>query len=379
MKPLWLIGNIVQKNRILKKAGLLIEGEHIAEIRQTPPSRGNILRYDSSFILPGLVELHVHGAKGHDFADGEAHGNETVASFLANEGVTAYVAAIVTSAKKKTLNAVKTLVAAKNKGAKLLGILLEGPFISSQKRGAHQKRYLREPDLAFAKEIMSLIPKGLKTIFLVAPELPKALAFIKDLRTMGTLVALGHSAADYETATKAIDLGASYGVHLFNAMAPLGHREPGIAGALLNDERAYVELIPDLIHVHPAMVKLAIRAKSTARVALVTDTTGPAALPRGTHPWNGRQVTVTEKDLRLPDGTLAGSNLNNQGLFRAMSSLGFSLSDITKMRSLVPAKVLGQQRQYGSLKAGLPANITVLSEKWQTEATFINGKAVFQR
>ncbi len=369
----------MQKNRILKKAGLLIEGEHIAEIRQTPPSRGNILRYDSSFILPGLVELHVHGAKGHDFADGEAHGNETVASFLANEGVTAYVAAIVTSAKKKTLNAVKTLVAAKNKGAKLLGILLEGPFISSQKRGAHQKRYLREPDLAFAKEIMSLIPKGLKTIFLVAPELPKALAFIKDLRTMGTLVALGHSAADYETATKAIDLGASYGVHLFNAMAPLGHREPGIAGALLNDERAYVELIPDLIHVHPAMVKLAIRAKSTARVALVTDTTGPAALPRGTHPWNGRQVTVTEKDLRLPDGTLAGSNLNNQGLFRAMSSLGFSLSDITKMRSLVPAKVLGQQRQYGSLKAGLPANITVLSEKWQTEATFINGKAVFQR
>ena len=377
MENYWLIGKVVE-SRASCLSSLLIKDGKIQKI--SDKAEGNEPKFYSPdcFILPGLIELHIHGAVGCDFTDGSAKGNQKVANFLARQGIAAYVAAIVSSPHKETIRAIETLAKFRPKGPRLLGILLEGPFIAPDKRGAHRLDCLQEPNIERAKEYLSIIPDDVQPIVLVAPELPRALDFIEELQRLGAIVALGHSAADYETTKRAIDAGSRYGIHLWNAMAPLNHRQPGIVGALLTDERAYVEIIGDLLHLHESIVKLSIKAKSTSKVALVTDMTGPAGLPRGEHSWNDQKVTVTDRDIRLADGTLAGSNTTNEKMLQALGKLGYSLCEMTKMRSSVPAKIIGTKtKNWGKLKVGNRANLTILDDNLRAIATIVDGKFVY--
>ena len=374
MDKFWLVGQILKGQKICPGALLIKEGK-IEKICTRADNKAPKLLCPNGYILPGLIELHIHGAKGCDFADASSKANQKIANFLAQQGMAGYVAAIVSSPHKETLRAIETLAQTPPKGPKLLAILLEGPFIAPQKRGAHRKECLQQPNIKRAKEYLSLIPKDIQPIVLVAPELPGALPFIKELKKLGAIVALGHSAADYGTTQKALHAGASYGIHLWNAMAPLNHRQPGIVGAMLTNEEAYVEVIGDMLHVHPAIVSLTIKAKSPQRVALVTDTTGPAGLPQGKHLWNGQEVTVTSTDIRLADSTLAGSNMTNKQLLHAITSLGHSLKDTVHMRSAVPAKIIGEKAKgWGKLQVGKEANISVLDEKMKTLLTIAQGR-----
>ena len=377
MDNFWLIGQILKGQEFCSGAMLISDGE-VKKIAPQPDEKAPHLLYPNSYILPGLIELHIHGAKGCDFADGSRQGNQKIANFLSRQGISGYVAAIVSSPHKETLRAIETLAENRPRGPKLLAILLEGPFIASKKRGAHRIECLQKPNIARAKEYIRLIPEDIQPIILVAPELPGALPFIKELKKLGVIVALGHSAADYETTQKALKAGATYGIHLWNAMAPLNHRQPGIVGALLTSEEAYVEVIGDMLHLHRAIVKLTIKAKSPQRVALVTDTTGPAGLPKGIHFWNGQEVTVTSKDIRLADSTLAGSNITNDQLLRSILSLGQSLTETVQMRSAVPAKIIGPKaKAWGRLQVGKEANISVLDKKMKTLLTVAQGKVIY--
>jgi len=373
----WIRGDILSRGCLLADHYLPICGTDIAgSPSATRPDSDAIEDFEGSLILPGLVELHMHGARGFDVVDGCLESVDAIASYLLDQGVCGFVAAIVSTSQERTLQALSALSAyvRANQGPKLLGVLFEGPFISPDKGGAHKRECLRVPDLRLLEQYLAHMPTNVKALLTLAPELPGALELLAACNERGVIVGLGHSTADYLTATNALEHGARYGVHLFNAMPALHHREPGLVGALLDNPGAIVELICDFIHVHPSLIRLVLERVGHQRVALVTDTTGPAGLPPGPHSWDGREVIVSAKDIRLLDGTLAGSNLTTQTLFRNLRSIECAIEDIVTMRSRVPAELLGHKDDFGELAPQHPANITVMSDDFEVRATYVFGR-----
>lgn len=375
----WIQGAVVAGRRELPEGAVLIRDGVIERVEPSLP-RGarRALAVLNAHVLPGFVELHVHGAMGCDAAGADPACNDRIRSWLARQGVTLFAAAVVSSPPERTVAAVEALMglAGRRDGPELVGILLEGPFLAPGKKGAHRPECLRLPDSDLLDRLLEPIRPPIRPLLLVAPELPGALELIARARARGVIVGLGHSAADHDTTKRALDAGASYGIHLWNAMGPLGHRTPGIVGALLDDGRATVELIADPNHVHPAVMRLTVRAAGPGRVALVTDTTGPAGLPPGRHPWEGTVVDVDASTIRLPDGTLAGSALDGPTLVRTVRELGLTWVDLARMRSETPARLLGLGRRAGRIAPGRPADLTVVADDGRVAATVVAGRLV---
>ncbi|HEX9118352.1 MAG TPA: N-acetylglucosamine-6-phosphate deacetylase [Anaerolineae bacterium] len=327
-------------------------------------------------IIPGLIDLQVNGAFGADFTVDPAAVCR-VAAALPSTGVTAFLPTIITSPFDGYPAALRTIseAATEAKGARILGIHLEGPYLNPRRHGAHDLALLRSIDV---DEILGWADPSIVRIVTIAPELPGALQAVAALRARGIVVSAGHSDATLEEARAGFGAGITWGTHLFNAMSPLAHREPGLAGALLTAPFP-CGLIVDGEHVHPAVVAIAVRARARAGLTLVTDSMSAMGMPPGRYRLSNRDVIVDGTTARLADGTLAGSVLALDAAIRnAIAFAGCSLEDAVTMATATPAAVLGLAR-FGRIAPGCAADLVLLDESAHVAETIIGGELVYDR
>jgi N-acetylglucosamine-6-phosphate deacetylase len=310
-----------------------------------------------------------------------------MARFAAHHGVTAFLPTTITAGAAATLAAVQAVAAVGErphpKGAAILGVHLEGPFISPRFPGAQPPSAIRPPDLA---EFDALCAAGPVRMITLAPELAGALALVGKARAAGIIVVTGHTAATYAECEAGIAAGVSQATHTYNAMTGLHHREPGTLGSVLSNDQVYAQLIADNIHVHPAAMKILARCKGMARTILITDAIRAVGLPAGRYDLGGQAVTVTAGvgqhpgECRLADGTLAGSVLTlERGLANFCAATGLGLAQTWPTTSLTPATALGLERTRGKLAAGYVADLVLLDADGEVVATVVQGRVVYLR
>lgn len=324
-----------------------------------------------NYVCPGFVSTHIHGCMNCDTEDGNTDGLIKISEHLLSTGVTYWcptLCTVDTPAFEKALIAVRE-VKSKPQGAQIIGLYLEGIFLSKEKKGAHKEEWLKAPDADLVitnKDIISLV--------ICAPELSGAEDFIKAVTKEGIRVAVGHSNATYEQTLKAINAGATDTTHLFNACSPLSHRDTGLPGAVLSDDRVYTELICDNFHVSPVLYDIVYKLKGN-KLILITDSIRPAGMPDGEYIQGGLHVTKRGAECRLDDGTIAGSMLDlNKGIFNVYSNSNIPLNEIINAVSLNPAKMLGVDSKIGSLEVGKTADIVIADKDFNIIKVFKNGK-----
>lgn len=352
---------------------LCFDGDRVAEMAADDE------RYDASgcFVIPGLTDIHFHGCKGHDFSDGDAEGLAVMAEYELSRGVTQICPAGMTLLEEDLLRVCRNAAAHRRGakgGAELVGIHLEGPFLSPAKKGAQNGDWLHEPDVAMYRRLADAA-EGLVKIVSIAPELPGAMDFIRAVSDEVT-VSLAHTAADYETAAEALRCGAHHATHLFNAMPPFAHRDPGVVGAALDDEKTRVELIVDGIHIHPAMVRAVFKMFGRDRVVLISDTMRAAGMPDGDYTLGGQAVKVTGKLAALADGTIAGSATDLMGCLKTAVSFGIPLADAVTAAAVNSAKEIGIYDRVGSFESGKLANAVVLDSELNVRDVFFRGQRI---
>jgi N-acetylglucosamine-6-phosphate deacetylase len=356
----------------VREGWLTIEDGRITHVGYgTAPAGGVDL--GGRYLVPGFVDIHNHGGAGGSYPAGDAEQARRAADFHLRHGTTTGVASLVTGAPDDLARAVAVLAELCDDGV-FAGIHLEGPYISPARCGAHDPAQLRHPD---SGELAALVAagRGHVRMLTIAPELPGALEAIRRAVDAGVIAALGHSDADYARTRAGIEAGATVATHLFNALPPLHHREPGPVAALLEDERVTVELINDGVHVHPAMLRLACAAAGPDRVALVTDAMAAAGLGDGEYTLGSMAVRVTGGVARIVEGgAIAGSTLTLDEAFRrTVREVGLGLPEAARAASLVPARVLGLDDRIGSIDAGKDADLVVLSPDLAVEGVMKRG------
>lgn len=331
-------------------------------------------------LAPGYIDLHDHGFAGHDVTTGTREDIEAMARALPRTGVTAFLPTIATTGREETRRQilrcveVATSQARDDKpAAEILGIRLEGPFISPVKKGAQFAPAIRRPDPAEMRELAAL---GAGWICMVdyAPEEDEGGRLLATLIQIGIIASIGHTNATYEQTMVALDGGARHCTHLFNAMSSLGHRAPGAPGALLTDRRPTVEIIADGIHLAPAVLRLTVEARGPAETALITDAVAAAGLAEGAYEFIGRTVTVAEGAVRLPDGTLAGSALTMERAVRnIVTYAGSSRAEAIRMATRTPADIIGVGARKGRLAPGADADLVALDAAGCVQRTWTRG------
>jgi len=319
--------------------------------------------------VPGFVDLQVNGFGGVDFLDADAEGYRRAGAALLETGVTSYLPTLITSPEEQLLAAMREVPLGTER-PRVLGVHLEGPFLSPSRLGTHMATSRRDPDRALLERLLDGGPVRLMTL---APELPGASELIDVLIGRGVRVSLGHTDATAEQAHAAFDRGARAVTHLFNAMRPFRHRDPGIVGAALARDDVVVQIIIDGIHLAPETVQLVWRT-ATGRVALVTDAITAAGLVGdGSFGFGELDVSVHDGTVRGPDGVLAGSVLTMIEAVRNLHALGVPLADAVAAATSVPAGVLGLE-EAGRLAPGLPADVVVLGDGLEIERVLVGGE-----
>jgi N-acetylglucosamine-6-phosphate deacetylase len=318
--------------------------------------------------VPGLVDLQVNGFAGVDFFSGDADGYRRAGEALLETGVTAYLPTFVTAPEEQLLAALRE-VPARSDGPRILGVHLEGPFISPARLGIHPIAARRDPDVQLLERLLDAGPVRLVTL---APELPGADALVETLLRREIAVSCGHSDATAEQANAAFDLGVRTVTHLFNAMRPFEHRDPGIAGAALARDDVIVQLILDGVHLAPETAAVVWRA-AAGRVALVTDAIAGARLTDGAYKLNGLEIETRDGVARGPGGELAGSTLTMIDAVRNLHALGAPLADAVSAATEVPARVL-RLPTVGRLAVGLPADVVVLTDELEIDRVLVDGR-----
>lgn len=369
---------IIGPKTLIEDQDLLLRGSLIEALvaKDSSPFYDEEIDGQGLYLAPGFIDIHHHGSSGFDAMDASREALEALGKHQLSRGVTSYLASLITSSREEFFAAID---AVKDYGLdnELLGLHLEGPFFSAAKRGAQPLEHLREVDLDFIEELVDRAGASLKMVSL-APELAGALELIDYLVARDILVAMGHSQASYERSLEAIDRGASLATHLYNAMGPFGHREPGLVGASLTDDRVYCELIYDRLHVHDGAIKLALRAKAKDKIILVSDAMMAAGLEDGDYWLGGQEVFVRDREPRLKDGTLAGSILDlSQAVYNLINYQGVSLVDAVAMASLNPAQALGL-RDRGSIEAGKRADFILIDENISIKETYRAARLVYK-
>jgi len=378
-------GNLVLPDRIVEDGFLIIENGRIMEIvggagAGCLPEPLEVIEYRNYWVMPGLVDVHLHGARGKEAMDGKAESIREMAKHQASCGVTGFFPTTLTGSQAALLQAIMAVKEATQESlpSEVLGIHLEGPYISQKRKGAQDPSYVREID---PKEIQELKPalEGLKTLITLAPEVGQNLTYIPELVKAGWTVSLGHTDATYDEAIKAFLAGANHATHLFNAWREFHHREPGGIGAALDENQVLVELIADGVHIHPSFIRLAVFRKGVDRVCLITDSLKEVGLPDGTYPWGELQVVLKGREIRLKDsGVLAGSVLHlNHGVSNVLNWTGLSVPEVVRMATLTPARGVGLEELVGSLEPGKRANVAVFDRNFETVATFVRGEEVY--
>ena len=325
-------------------------------------------------VIPGLVDIHTHGNSGFDFSDGSREGLDEIGKYLAAHGVTSFAPTSMTLPYEKLEAAFRTAAEYRNDrpadGARVIGIHMEGPFLSEKKKGAQNRNYLKRPDAEMFFRLQEVCGHAV-CIVDVAPELEGAEEFIKRV-SEDCRVSVGHTDASYGETLRAFDAGASHVTHLFNAMPPVHHREPGVIGAAFENEKAAVELICDGLHIHPSVIRMAFRL-FPGRVCLVSDALRCCGMPDGEYELGGQQITLRNGQARLPDGNLAGAVSDlYEDMVRAIR-YGIPAENAILAATMIPAKEAGSQKDIGSLEPGKKADFIICDENWNPEQVFIDG------
>ena len=386
-------GDIVLPDRILTSASLVIDGGRIAAIETTrrAPAAASVIDARETFIVPGFVDVHVHGIEGHDSLDG-AGAIAEIATRLPRYGVTAFCPTTVACAPE-ALDAVleqvgRARVSRGTGAARVLPAHLESNFINPDYNGAQPKACLRLPNddrqegNFSGRDILNVVDRRAADVGIVtvAPEVEGVLELIPALVRTGQRISLGHSGADFERSVAAIDAGARHATHLFNRMTPITHRAPGLAGAVLSHEAIIAELICDGFHVHPAMCRLAIAAKSVDGMMAITDgTAGSGLSPGSLARLGGRTIRVSDQAALLEDGTVAGSTLTMDRAFRNIVTMfGMSITEAAMMCSTTPARAMGLTR-FGVIAEENFADLVVLDRAFRVRRTLIAGETAYER
>ncbi len=327
------------------------------------------------FIIPGLVDIHTHAALGEDASDGKPEGLIKMARYYAEGGVTSWCPTTMTLKEPELTCAMRAIrgFTRPRGGARIAGINLEGPFLSLKKCGAQNPDNLHIPDAELFKRLNDA-SGGMVRLVTVAPEEPNAMEFIREVSRLCT-VSIGHTTASYDTACAAFSEGASHTTHLFNAMPPLAHREPGVAAAAM-DRGATVELITDGLHIHPAVVRLVHRLFGE-KLVLISDSLRCAGMPDGEYELGGQPITMKNGKATLTGtDTLAGSSIHLMDGLRRAVGFGVPLESAVLASTYAPAKVIGMEKRIGSLETGLAADFVILDAALNVRAVYIGGEAV---
>lgn len=335
---------------------------------------GESLDVGECYVIPGLTDLHFHGCAGADVSDGDPDGLQKMADYQLRRGVTQICPAAMTLPEEGLVKVCQTAAhhaATASRGARLVGLNLEGPFLAEEKKGAQNGAWLRAPELELLERLQREA-EGLVKLVSVAPELPGALEFISGATAL-CRVSLGHTAADYDAALAAFQAGAEQVTHLFNAMPPFDHRRPGVVGAAADSPGVMCELIADGVHLHPAVLRAAFSMLGRDRIILVSDSIRATGLGDGQYDLGGQRVTVAEGRATLSDGTLAGSCADLMDCLRNAVAWGVPLADAVTATAVNPAKALGIYDRFGSLDVGKAANLAILDEDLTLKAVVFLG------
>ena len=385
-------GDLILPDRILASASILLEGDRIAAVEQHPraaPSGAIVVDVSRCLVVPGFIDVHVHGVEGIDTLD-DGKPVTQMAERLPHYGVTAFCPTTVACPPGQlhaVLAEVRGARAARHpRCARVLPAHLESNFINPEYRGAQPADCLRQPAAAAGEgdfsgdDVLAAIGAARDDVGIVtlAPELPGGLDLVRSLVASGHRVSLGHSGASFDEAIAAIEAGASHATHLFNRMTPITHRQPGLAGAVLSREDVGAELVCDAFHVHPGMCRVAIAAKGTAGIMAITDGTGGSGLTPGSYArLGGRRIRVSDEAVVLDDGTLAGSSLTMDRAFRTIvNRFGRSVVDAAAMCATTPARQLNLTG-LGVIAEGAVADLVVLDREYRVVRTFIAGEEAY--
>lgn len=379
MSDMYIINGEIYVDHQFQKGILGIED---GKIRLYPedekiPETAQVMDAAGKKIVPGFIDLHTHGAVGIDVNGASADDLEKIGSFFAGNGTTAWLASVLTDTKEQTswcIEQYKEYRDSGRKGAQLLGIHLEGPFLTTEYKGAMPEHLLQKGNAQLAKEYQTLAEGGIRYIT-VSPEVEGVLDMIPALKEMGIVVAMGHSGADYITSMKALEQGVAAVTHTGNAMRLLHQHEPAIWGAGLESD-AYCEIICDGRHLHPGTVRLIIKTKGLDRVVAITDSIMAAGLPDGNYHLGVNEVVVEDGDAKLAsNGVRAGSTLTqNVALKNLLSYTGFSLEEIIPVLTENPAKLIGVFDKKGSIADGKDADLVLLDENNDISDVIVGGE-----
>lgn len=346
------------------------------------PSGAREISAADKMAVPGFIDVHIHGAGGHDVMEGTPEALSAVTRTVARHGTTSFLATTVTASTEQTCRSVEGILeficeqfSAEQPGAEILGIHFEGPFISVARRGVHPAEHIKPPSAEILEKFLHAAA-GRARILTLAPELLGAMPCISAARKAGLVVAMGHTDANYEQARAAITLGAKHAVHVYNAMRPFSHRDSGVIGAVLTSPEVTAELIADGVHVDEAAMRLLLQAKGAERVILVSDGISATGMLDGKYTLGTFEVTVSGGVCRNAEGKLAGSTLTLDRALRNVVALGTSLPDAVRMLTLNPAILLGIEFKKGSLRTGADADIVLLDEALQVANVWTRGEAV---
>ncbi|MEO8611175.1 MAG: N-acetylglucosamine-6-phosphate deacetylase [Chloroflexota bacterium] len=330
-------------------------------------------------LIPGFIDVHVHGAVGEETMDSKPDGLRAMAQFYAQHGVTGFFPTTWTDTNERilaSLEMVAEMMGQQPNGATILGVHLEGPYISVEKRGAQREQDVRR---AGRTEALSYLDVNVIRLLALAPEYKENHWLISECVRRGITVSVAHTTANYEQIVEAVGLGLSHSTHTYNAMTGLSHREPGTLGAVMTLHDVYCELIADNIHVHPAAMQILFAAKGADRVVLITDAVRGAGLPEGEMKIDDRTVIIKDGAVRLLDGTLAGSTLTmDVGLRNFMAATGQPLEKIWQTSSLNAARSLQMSDHKGSLEVGKDADLVLVDDHINVHLTVAEGQVVYQ-
>ncbi len=338
---------------------------------------GEVLDGKGCYAIPGLIDIHLHGCKGHDFCDGTSGALEAIARYEASVGVTAIAPAVMTLPVEQVEYILSVAAGHRRKGgegADVLGINMEGPFISRQKKGAQDEAHMIPCSLEVFRRFQAAA-EGLVRYIAVAPEEPGALAFVEQMHG-GVTVSVGHTNATYEQARAAFERGASHAIHLYNAMSPFTHRAPGVVGAVADSGHVAAELICDGVHVHPAVVRATFSMLGSDRIILVSDSMRATGMPDGDYTLGGQAVHVEgRRAVSVSDGVLAGSVTHLMDCMRtAVKEMAVPLEEAVVCATVNPAKSLGEYGMYGSISPGKKAHLVLLDQELHVRAVIKDGK-----
>lgn len=361
------------------QASVCIDGKRISGIEAGSSTDNDGIDLRGCTILPGFIDIHIHGAAGADVCDATTDAICKISDYLASRGVTTFCATTMTTSCLELESVIKNVVNCMNSnlsGAGIHGIHLEGPFLSAGKCGVQNEKYILSPDINYFKRLVDCFP-GIISIVDVAPEGTNGISFIEEASKLCT-VSLSHSDANYETAKEAFSHGLTHVSHLFNAMRPISHRDPGAVPAVFEDKRVTAELICDGIHLHPAILRMAFSLLGRERTIIVSDSMRATGMPDGEYLLGDRKILVYDKRTSYANGRLAGSTTSMADEVKNLLEMGIPWDHVIRSATINPARRLGISEETGSITRGKYADITVVDKDMNIVMTIVHGKIVYR-